>query len=156
MRRAAEEEGDAEDGELRRAQRPAGDRRPRSAGRRRVGGRRGRPRTKSAAGISSAQASTPIAAIAVRQSWVEISQPAKGDIVIGAMPMPAETSDREAALRVEPAGDRGDHRREEGAGREPDQQAVAELEGSGRRRAAGDHEASPSSTAPISTTGRGP
>ena len=31
--------------------------------------------------------------IEVRQSWLETSQAASGDIVIGAMPMPAETSD---------------------------------------------------------------
>ena len=29
----------------------------------------------------------------VRQSWLETSQAAKGDMVIGAMPMPAETSE---------------------------------------------------------------
>ncbi len=31
--------------------------------------------------------------IEVRQSWLDTSQAASGDIVIGAMPMPAETSD---------------------------------------------------------------
>jgi hypothetical protein len=31
--------------------------------------------------------------IEVRQSWFEISQAASGDIVIGAMPMPADTSE---------------------------------------------------------------
>ncbi len=31
--------------------------------------------------------------IDVRQSWLDISHAAKGDIVIGAMPIPAETSD---------------------------------------------------------------
>ena len=31
--------------------------------------------------------------IEVRQSWFETSQAASGDMVIGAMPMPAETSD---------------------------------------------------------------
>ena len=31
--------------------------------------------------------------IEVRQSWLETSQAASGDMVIGAMPMPAETSD---------------------------------------------------------------
>ena len=31
--------------------------------------------------------------IEVRQSWCETSQAASGDMVIGAMPMPAETSD---------------------------------------------------------------
>ena len=31
--------------------------------------------------------------IVVRQSWLEISQATSGDMVIGAIPMPAETSD---------------------------------------------------------------
>ena len=62
-------------------------------------------------------------------------------MVIGAMPMPAETSDTASARPgVEPAGDGGDHRREEGAGREADEQAEAELEGEGRGGAAGDDE----------------
>ena len=48
-----------------------------------------------------------------------ISQRANGEIVIGATPMPAETSET-ARLRlvVEPAGRGGDHRREEGARRQ--------------------------------------
>ncbi len=53
----------------------------------------GARRTRSAAGISRAQASTPIASWAVRQSWCDSSQRAKGEIVIGATPMPAETSE---------------------------------------------------------------
>ena len=77
--------------ELRRAQRAAGVGLAGGLGRRPApvaGGRRGR---RSAAGTSRTQARTPMAAIAVRQSWVEISQPANGVIVIGAMPIPAET-----------------------------------------------------------------
>ena len=38
-----------------------------------------------------------MAAIAVRQSWLEMSQPAKGVMVIGAMPMPAETRETASA-----------------------------------------------------------
>ena len=52
-----------------------------------AGGRR----TKKAAGTRRTQARMPMAAIAVRQSCVEISQPANGVMVIGAMPIPAET-----------------------------------------------------------------
>ncbi len=38
--------------------------------------------------------------IEVRQSWPEISQAAIGDMVIGAMPMPAETSETARLLCV--------------------------------------------------------
>ena len=38
--------------------------------------------------------------IEVRQSWFETSQAASGDMVIGAMPMPAETSDTARLRRV--------------------------------------------------------
>jgi hypothetical protein len=41
----------------------------------------------------------PIAIIATRQSYVEISQRANGEIVIGATPMPAETRET-ARLRL--------------------------------------------------------
>ena len=41
-----------------------------------------------------------MAAIAVRQSWLEMSQPAKGVMVIGAMPMPAETRETASARPV--------------------------------------------------------
>ena len=143
VRGAAEEEGAGED-ERTAASGARGRRRPR----RRLGRRRaaaaGAARTKRAAGMRSAQARTPMAAIAVRQSWVEISQPAKGVMVIGAMPMPAETRrDGERAAGGEPAGDGGDHRGEEGAGGEADDEAEAELEGEGRGGAAGDDEAEP-------------
>src|ERR1700754_3943197 len=50
-------------------------------------------RTNIAAGVNNAQARMPIANIAVRQSYVVINQRANGEIVIGATPMPAETSD---------------------------------------------------------------
>ena len=46
-------------------------------------------------------------------------------------------------MRVEPAGDGGDHRREEGAGGEADEQAEAELEVEQAGRAARDDEAEP-------------
>ena len=54
-----------------------------------AGGRR----TNSAAGIISAAATRPRICSVVRQSWCETSQAASGDMVIGAIPMPAETSD---------------------------------------------------------------
>src|SRR5215475_8963096 len=56
-------------------------------------GEAGARRTKRAAGIRSDQATMPITIIAVRQSYVEISQRANGEMVIGATPIPAETSD---------------------------------------------------------------
>ena len=40
-----------------------------------------------------AATTTATISIEVRQSWFETSQAASGDIVIGAMPMPADTSD---------------------------------------------------------------
>src|SRR5215475_14562723 len=50
-------------------------------------------RTNSDTGIMM-EATTPLRmSIVVRQSWLETSQATIGDIVIGAMPMPAETSD---------------------------------------------------------------
>src|SRR5215813_12609016 len=52
----------------------------------------GARRTKRAAGIRSDQATMPITIIAVRQSYVEISHRANGEMVIGATPIPAETS----------------------------------------------------------------
>ena len=40
-----------------------------------------------------AATTTATTCIEVRQSWCEISQAANGDIVIGAIPMPADTSE---------------------------------------------------------------
>src|SRR3984957_10586949 len=54
-----------------------------------AGGRR----TKSDTGIMMAATTTAITCIEVRQSWFEISQAASGDMIIGAIPMPAETSE---------------------------------------------------------------
>ncbi|MGY3036571.1 hypothetical protein ACVIIV_005741 [Bradyrhizobium sp. USDA 4354] len=54
-----------------------------------AGGRR----TRKDAGIMMAATTSAMICIEVRQSWPETSQAASGDIVIGAMPMPAETSD---------------------------------------------------------------
>src|SRR5215213_9114370 len=53
----------------------------------------GARRTSSETGIMIAATTTATICIEVRQSWFETSQAASGDIVIGAMPMPAETSD---------------------------------------------------------------
>jgi hypothetical protein len=50
-------------------------------------------RTNIAAGISNTHAMMPMTNIAVRQSYAVINQRANGEIVIGATPMPAETSD---------------------------------------------------------------
>src|SRR5258705_492909 len=72
---------------------------PRPAAAARVAADAGGRRTSRAAGSSRAQARTPIASIAVRQSWVVISQRANGEIVIGATPIPAETSET-ARLRL--------------------------------------------------------
>src|ERR1041385_8663382 len=55
----------------------------------RAGGRR----TSRAAGIITAATMHAMISIEVRQSWIETSHAASGDMVIGAMPMPAETSD---------------------------------------------------------------
>src|ERR1700761_7260986 len=54
-----------------------------------AGGRR----TNREAGIMIAATTTARICIDVRQSWWVSSQAANGDIVIGAIPMPAETSD---------------------------------------------------------------
>src|SRR6185503_14407606 len=54
-----------------------------------AGGRR----TSSETGIMIAPTTRATICIEVRQSWFETSQAASGDMVIGAMPMPAETSD---------------------------------------------------------------
>src|ERR1700761_1758986 len=54
-----------------------------------AGGRR----TNSATGIMIAATTSAMIRIEKRQSWFETSQAASGDIVIGAMPMPADTSD---------------------------------------------------------------
>src|SRR3569833_3089155 len=54
-----------------------------------AGGRR----TRNDTGIMMAPTTSATICIEVRQSWPETSQAANGAIVIGAMPMPAETSD---------------------------------------------------------------
>src|SRR6266850_1278562 len=54
-----------------------------------AGGRR----TSSETGIMTAPTTTATICIEVRQSWCSTSQAASGAMVIGAMPMPAETSD---------------------------------------------------------------
>src|ERR1700742_3869214 len=54
-----------------------------------AGGRR----TRREAGIMIAATTTARICIEVRQSWLEMSQAANGAIVIGAIPMPAETND---------------------------------------------------------------
>src|SRR5262245_32023178 len=54
-----------------------------------AGGRR----TSNETGIMMAATTPARINIVVRQSWVETSQATSGDIVIGAIPMPAETSD---------------------------------------------------------------
>ena len=53
----------------------------------------GARRTSSETGIMIAATTRATICIEVRQSWCETSQAANGAIVIGAMPMPAETSD---------------------------------------------------------------
>src|SRR5947208_13480679 len=53
----------------------------------------GTRRTSSETGIMIAVTTRATICIEVRQSWFETSQAASGDMVIGAMPMPAETSD---------------------------------------------------------------
>ena len=64
---------------------PAGATSPLSS----AGGRR----TKSETGIMMAATTTAMTCIEVRQSWFETSQAASGDMIIGAIPMPAETSE---------------------------------------------------------------
>src|SRR6185437_1902007 len=53
----------------------------------------GARRTNSDAGIMIAATTTARICIEVRQSWCDTSQATNGAIVIGAIPMPAETSD---------------------------------------------------------------
>src|SRR5262245_48824481 len=53
----------------------------------------GARRTSSETGIMMAATTSATICIEVRQSWFETSQAASGAIVIGAMPMPAETSE---------------------------------------------------------------
>src|ERR1700688_4070989 len=53
----------------------------------------GARRTSSETGIMIAATTRATICIEVRQSWCETSQAASGDMVIGAMPIPAETSD---------------------------------------------------------------
>src|ERR1700743_3395868 len=50
-------------------------------------------RTKNATGIMIAPTTSAMICIEKRQSWFETSQAASGDMVIGAMPMPADTSE---------------------------------------------------------------
>src|SRR6516225_8315820 len=54
-----------------------------------AGGRR----TRSETGIMIAATMAATISIEVRQSWCETSQATRGDMVIGAIPMPADTSD---------------------------------------------------------------
>ena len=54
-----------------------------------AGGRR----TRNETGIMMAPTTSATICIEVRQSWLETSQAASGAIVIGAMPMPADTSE---------------------------------------------------------------
>src|SRR5882724_2649354 len=54
-----------------------------------AGGRR----TSSETGIMMAATTPARTCIEVRQSWFETSQAASGDMIIGAIPMPAETSE---------------------------------------------------------------
>ena len=61
-----------------------------------AGGRR----TRKATGIIRPAATAATISIVVRQSWWVISQAASGDMVIGAIPMPAETSDTARLLWV--------------------------------------------------------
>src|SRR6185295_5816818 len=61
--------------------------------------RAGAGRTSSAAGRTSTAATRAIVSCALRQSIVETSQLAKGDMVIGATPTPMETSDTARARR---------------------------------------------------------
>src|ERR1700694_1372194 len=53
----------------------------------------GARRTRSDTGIMIAATTTARICIEVRQSWLEMSQATSGDMVMGAIPMPAETSD---------------------------------------------------------------
>src|SRR5260370_32655325 len=53
-----------------------------------AGGRR----TSNATGIMMAATTAARICIVVRQSWLETSQATSGDMVIGAIPMPADTS----------------------------------------------------------------
>src|SRR5713226_6047372 len=54
-----------------------------------AGGRR----TSSETGIMMAATTMASTCIEVRQSWFDTSQAASGDMIIGAIPMPAETSE---------------------------------------------------------------
>ena len=95
MRGAAEEVGEHEHDELRRAQRLAdGHGHLRVAHRRSAGAEeRRRLRTRSAAGIMRRAATAARISSVVRQLTAETSQAARDAMVMGAMPMPAETSD---------------------------------------------------------------
>src|ERR1043165_9616772 len=62
---------------------------PGTAAASRAGGRR----TRNAAGIITTATIAATISIDVLQSWIETSHAANGDMVMGAMPIPAETSD---------------------------------------------------------------
>src|ERR1700676_421868 len=53
----------------------------------------GARRTNSETGIMITATTSATICIEVRQSWYETSQAASGDMVIGAMPIPADTSE---------------------------------------------------------------
>src|SRR5579872_6560166 len=55
--------------------------------------RAGARRTRKATGIITTATSTAMIWRDVLQSWLEMSRAANGDMVIGAIPMPADTSD---------------------------------------------------------------
>src|SRR3978361_1504314 len=59
----------------------------------------GARRTSNDTGIMMAATMTATICIDVRQSWLDTSQATSGDMVRGAMPMPADTSDT-ARLRL--------------------------------------------------------
>src|SRR6185295_20106712 len=61
-----------------------------------AGGRR----TRNETGIMTAATRAAMISIDARQLWCVTSQAASGDMVIGAMPMPAETSDTARLRRV--------------------------------------------------------
>src|SRR6266702_3340682 len=63
------------------------------AGAERAASSAGGRRTRSETGIMMQATITDTICIVIRQSWLETSQATSGDMVIGAMPMPAETSE---------------------------------------------------------------
>jgi hypothetical protein len=165
MRRAAEEIRQHQRDELRRADRLA-DRSFRIAAAAAAatiasalaGFSAGGRRTSSAAGIISTAATPAIISIAPRQSWMVTSHAASGAIVIGAMTHAGgDERHRKAALRIEPAGDAGHHRREDRGGRRADQKAEQELKRDQRLRIwLASARPAARTIDPVSTTGRGP